>query len=529
MAVAPICHKMSYKDQFTLTAKEIKQTARGYTCCYPAIQEGFRCFSAIPTDSGRKWLSYTDILLRANTRKDADVSQGIICNRRSTTSHMMTEVSVLPRVQTAGCHLRFSCGNLSQRGLCTAQLSSEPNSNEKQLKALDSYFGKLQNDASQPSSDSLDKRFEHFDSRGQFKAKKWLGSLDNYLAKEKKEDKFVLLLGLLHISFKFMIHHRRKCFPFKIITTISRYLMMLTNLCPDRKPKNYLSSASDGETSEVASRYAKRDSGRDGRQKLKNYVDNKDAEGSYDETSDLYLISILVSIDIAVFLFEIASPIRNSDLFSLPLMYGAKVNDLIIIGEWWRLLTPMFLHSGILHVALGCWVLLTFGPQVSRVYGSFTFFLIYILGGISGNLTSFLHTPEPTVGGTGPVFAIIGAWLVYQIQNRDVPTKDVSESMFQKAIIATALSFVLSNFGPIDDWTHFGAAFTGVVYGFLTCPTLQVEDSSKTGQEEGITLVRRYADPCKSLIVFSLFVLLLSSLVFIIDPPLNSLADDISI
>ncbi|XP_059645624.1 RHOMBOID-like protein 9, chloroplastic isoform X2 [Cornus florida] len=483
MAVAPICHKMSYKDQFTLTAKEIKQTARGYTCCYPAIQEGFRCFSAIPTDSGRKWLSYTDILLRANTRKDADVSQGIICNRRSTTSHMMTEVSVLPRVQTAGCHLRFSCGNLSQRGLCTAQLSSEPNSNEKQLKALDSYFGKLQNDASQPSSDSLDKRFEHFDSRGQFKAKKWLGSLDNYLAKEKK----------------------------------------------DRKPKNYLSSASDGETSEVASRYAKRDSGRDGRQKLKNYVDNKDAEGSYDETSDLYLISILVSIDIAVFLFEIASPIRNSDLFSLPLMYGAKVNDLIIIGEWWRLLTPMFLHSGILHVALGCWVLLTFGPQVSRVYGSFTFFLIYILGGISGNLTSFLHTPEPTVGGTGPVFAIIGAWLVYQIQNRDVPTKDVSESMFQKAIIATALSFVLSNFGPIDDWTHFGAAFTGVVYGFLTCPTLQVEDSSKTGQEEGITLVRRYADPCKSLIVFSLFVLLLSSLVFIIDPPLNSLADDISI
>lgn len=57
-------------------------------------------------------------------------------------------------------------------------------------------------------------------------------------------------------------------------------------------------------------------------------------------------------------------------------------------------------HSGIFHVALGCWVLLTFGPQVCRGYGSFTFFLIYILGGISGNLTSFLHTPDLTVGGT---------------------------------------------------------------------------------------------------------------------------------
>lgn len=103
-------------------------------------------------------------------------------------------------------------------------------------------------------------------------------------------------------------------------------------------------------------------------------------------------------------------------------------------------------------MALGCWGLLTFGPQVCRVYGSFTFFLIYILGGISGNLTSFLHTPEPTVGGTGPVFAIIGAWLIYQLQNKDVIAKDVSVGIFRKAIIITALGLLLSNFGPIDDW-----------------------------------------------------------------------------
>lgn len=55
--------------------------------------------------------------------------------------------------------------------------------------------------------------------------------------------------------------------------------------------------------------------------------------------------SILISINIAVFLFELASPIRNSDLelFSVPLVYGAKINHLILLGEWWRLLTPMFL------------------------------------------------------------------------------------------------------------------------------------------------------------------------------------------
>lgn len=64
----------------------------------------------------------------------------------------------------------------------------------------------------------------------------------------------------------------------------------------------------------------------------------------------MYLFScrnLLVAINIAVLLFETASPIRDDDLeyVSLPFFYGAKVNKLILLGEWWRLLTPMFLVS----------------------------------------------------------------------------------------------------------------------------------------------------------------------------------------
>jgi len=52
----------------------------------------------------------------------------------------------------------------------------------------------------------------------------------------------------------------------------------------------------------------------------------------------------------------------------------------------------------------------------------------------------------------GPVFAVIGAWLIYQIQNKNVDGKEFLETMFQKAVVATTLSCVLSNFGPIDNW-----------------------------------------------------------------------------
>ncbi|XP_078177401.1 rhomboid-related intramembrane serine protease family protein [Carex rostrata] len=241
---------------------------------------------------------------------------------------------------------------------------------------------------------------------------------------------------------------------------------------------------------------------------------------SESEDSDFCLINLLVAINIAVLLFETASPIRDDDLeyVSLPFFYGAKVNKLILLGEWWRLLTPMFLHSGFFHVVLGCWGLLTFGPRVCRAYGPVTFFLIYLLGGICGNFTSFLHTPELTVCGTGPLFAIIGAWLVYQVQNKEAIPKDVLETMFQRAVLVTVLSFILSFFGPIDNWSHLGATLSGLAFGYFTCPSLELDNAdagSKEGQKEGVALMQRQINPCKSVAIFTVLVILLTSLVYL--------------
>ncbi|TVU32268.1 hypothetical protein EJB05_23992 [Eragrostis curvula] len=219
---------------------------------------------------------------------------------------------------------------------------------------------------------------------------------------------------------------------------------------------------------------------------------------------------------ILLLLFETASPVKDSEneYLSLPLIYGAKVNNLILSGEWWRLLTPMWLHSGFLHVALGCWALLTFGPRVCRAYGQVTFFLIYILGGVCGNLTSFVHTPELTVCGTGPVFSLIGAWLIYQSQNKQFIDKDISENMFWQAVIAAALSFLLSIFGGIDNWAHLGATISGLFFGYLTCPSIELDNAAKNGQKEALTLVRRQADPCKSVTIFAISILALGALAF---------------
>lgn len=66
----------------------------------------------------------------------------------------------------------------------------------------------------------------------------------------------------------------------------------------------------------------------------------------------------------------------------------------------------------------------------------------------------------------------------------------------------------------------------GIAYGYLICPTPQVENiaSSQSCQKEGITLVKQNSDLCKSLLYFSVFILLFASLLLVIEPPLNSIA-----
>ncbi|KAL5581973.1 hypothetical protein UlMin_014415 [Ulmus minor] len=464
MAVVQLFYKMPHRDQTQQLPNITRQSERG-----------FICVSSVSDDMSKKWHS----------------------------CYLNTDLSSKTKTRARGFSTMVEVTGLHSTVCCASKPSSK--SNEKQLRSLGSYFGKLQDSSNLSNSDASNKTTETLSS-SESSLKKGLEILDAYLGKLDKDAN-----SDDHAS------------PFV-----------------EPEPSVFDEPAIKG-SPEVKPHSISEDHERDDEGKLRSYMiyrseswspGSKSSQGlqQNDETSDLYLISILAAVNIAVVLFETASPVKNSDLelSSLPQLYGAKVNHLILVGEWWRLVTPMFLHSGVFHIALGCWALLTFGPKVSRGYGSFTFFLIYLLGGISGNFISFLHTSEPTVGGTGPINAIIGAWLIYQIQNKDVIAKDVSESLFQKAMIAIGLGLLLSHFGPIDEWAHFGAVFTGVAYGFFTCPTLQLDDasSSRRGQEEGIALVKRQADPCKSLFLFGLFLLVLSSLLFFIEPPLNDLVSD---
>lgn len=192
--------------------------------------------------------------------------------------------------------------------------------------------------------------------------------------------------------------------------------------------------------------------------------------------SESYVVYVLAAINIAVYLFGLASPVDTAGMgtSTLPLLYGAKVNELILDGEWWRLITPMFLHSGFLHVALSSWALLFFGPQVENVFGPLAFCMIYFLGGLCGNTCSFFFTPAATIGGTGPIFALFSAWVAYLWQNRKVLGEKSADYGIKATTLMGVLVLCLSCLLPTDEWIHLGAILPGALFGAFSCPLLQV-------------------------------------------------------
>lgn len=145
---------------------------------------------------------------------------------------------------------------------------------------------------------------------------------------------------------------------------------------------------------------------------------------------------------------------------------GAAYPPLILEnGEFYRLFTCMFLHFGISHLANNMLVLFVLGQRLEPVVGKLKFCLIYLLGGIGGNVISLIlevrkNDYAVSAGASGAVFAVMGAMIYVVVRNRG-RIKDIS--MRQMLIMAAfSLYFGFTSTG-VDNAAHVG----GMLCGFL--------------------------------------------------------------
>jgi len=152
------------------------------------------------------------------------------------------------------------------------------------------------------------------------------------------------------------------------------------------------------------------------------------------------------------------------------ILYGANNGAATTDGEWWRLLTSMFIHYGLLHLALNMWALYQTGHFMERVLGRASFALMYLASGIIGGFASIFWHGDQTwsAGASGAVFGVYGAILGFMLRERQGLPKFVVQSLTRSTLLFAGYNifFGLSIKG-IDNSAHLGGFLGGVAFGFL--------------------------------------------------------------
>lgn len=151
------------------------------------------------------------------------------------------------------------------------------------------------------------------------------------------------------------------------------------------------------------------------------------------------------------------------------LQFGARQSLMILYGEWWRLVMPIFLHIGLLHFAMNTMVLLDFGPRVEGTYGSARFLFLYLLTGIFGNVTSVVWNLYWSqgyglgAGASGALCGLVGVMLGATLGLRGTQARETRSQMLRMIMYLVLMGLVFY----VDNAAHFGGLISGIVFGKL--------------------------------------------------------------
>src|SRR5438128_6297447 len=149
--------------------------------------------------------------------------------------------------------------------------------------------------------------------------------------------------------------------------------------------------------------------------------------------------------------------------------FGVKSNPEIAQGQWWRFVTPIFIHIGMLHLLFNSYALWIVGPQVEKLYGGARFVILYVLTGVAGVYGSYFYHPgTESAGASGAIFGLFGVLLVFGIRyRRSIPP------FFKRAVGTGVLPVIILNLvigfsiPAIDNSAHLGGLIAGALLALI--------------------------------------------------------------
>jgi membrane associated rhomboid family serine protease len=178
------------------------------------------------------------------------------------------------------------------------------------------------------------------------------------------------------------------------------------------------------------------------------------------------LIGTFVLIHLLVEITGGASSVANL------IRWGAMSQPRIAAGEYWRFITPIFLHGGTLHLAINAFALYQLGPLCELLFGPKRYFAIFLLTGAGGSALSMLMSGDViAVGASGALFGFAGLLLVTAWLR-----KEVLNEGFRRSLIHGMLPLVVFNLflgfsvDGVDNYGHIGGLIAGALIGLVAHP-----------------------------------------------------------
>ncbi len=199
---------------------------------------------------------------------------------------------------------------------------------------------------------------------------------------------------------------------------------------------------------------------------------------SYGAGSKQFRYQLTLAIIIAnVIVFLVTLSTSTWEIANWATQLLAQRNDLVLMGQWWRLFTAMWLHFDFEHIAFNMLALCMFGIILENIVRRWQFIVIYFSAGLVGNLGSLAlsFTNAPSLGASGCIFGILAAALIAQ-----------RGFLQQKMCLAFGyiVYYLIASIGPgVDSWAHIFGAVAGALLIFAFTPSHSGTDRQDLSHE----------------------------------------------
>jgi len=152
---------------------------------------------------------------------------------------------------------------------------------------------------------------------------------------------------------------------------------------------------------------------------------------------------------------------------------GANYGPYTVAGEWWRMLSSVFLHAGLIHLLFNSVILYQIGTLLEVMLDRWFYITLYLTTGIWASASSLLFNyGVVSIGASGAIFGLYGFFAA--LLTTRLFSKTFKKQFLKSTWIFIGLNLLIGTMGPIDNAAHMGGLISGFVTGILLSPWLKV-------------------------------------------------------